>query len=132
VLTFIDANVLLHYLTGVPAEQAERARVIVEREEPLYISETAFAEVAWTLDRRKDEYPRDVLVDRLVNLFRTTELRVWGIDLPTLFAGLYFCRPNRTVSFGDALVWARVRQDGSELYTFDTEFPQQGIQVLRP
>jgi predicted nucleic acid-binding protein len=130
-MRFIDANVLLRYLTGVPQEKAERARELIDGAGgPLYLTETAFAESAWTLDRQKDEYPRELLVDRFVDLFRSTTLEVAGLDRQVLLRALLMCRPNRVVSFGDALIWARVMMDGGELYTFDRDFPG-GITVHR-
>ena len=123
-MRFIDANVLLRYLTGVPQDKAERARALIEGATgPLYLTETAFAESAWTLDRQKDEYPRELLVDRFLDLFRSTTLEVAGLDRQVLLRALLMCRPNRVVSFGDALIWARVMMDGGELYTFDRDFP---------
>ena len=130
-MKFIDANIILRYLTGVPEEKAEQARQLIHGTEGvLYLPETAFAEAAWTLDRRKDEYPRDILVDQLVNLFDTTTLEVAGIETNLLIQALWLCRPNRRISFGDALIWARVMMDGGELYTFDQDFPG-GITVHR-
>lgn len=136
-MRLIDANILLRYLTGVPEDKARRARDLIDgpgtREAAgglLHLTETAFAEAAWTLDRKKDEYPRDVLVDRFVDLFRSTTLEIAGLDREVLLRALLLCRPNRVISFGDALIWARVMMDRGELYTFDRDFPA-GITVHR-
>jgi predicted nucleic acid-binding protein len=128
---FIDASLLLRFLTGQPPETATLARRIVESGvEPLYLTEVALAEVLWTLDRGQNRYPREVVVNQMQDLFRFTRLRVWGLGTPQVLRALEFCRPNRRVSFGDALIWAQVYEDGGTLYTLDERFPSDGITIL--
>lgn len=129
---FIDANLLLRFLTGQPPESAERARAIIETDvEPLYLTEVALAEVLWTLDRGQTRYPRGTVVNQIQDLFRYTRLRLWGIETPHLLRALEFCRPSRRVAFGDALIWARVSAEGGVLYTLDERFPSEELTLLR-
>lgn len=57
-LRAVDANVLLRYLlTDVP-DQAERARLLVDSDQPLGLTAVALAEIAWTLAGPHYRYPR--------------------------------------------------------------------------
>jgi hypothetical protein len=88
------------------------------------------------LDRGERPVPRDRIIEAMRQVLQGGRLRVWELDTGRVLRSLEFCRPNRRVSFGDALVWAAVRSEDGLLYTFDRHFPDEGIvvrsELLRP
>ncbi len=128
---FVDASVLVRYLTGDPPEMAEQAALILDGEPELLVTDVALTETAYVLTSVY-QVPRDVVVDRLILLAQKRNIALHGLDKPTVIRALLFCRPSERVSFGDAMIWSAARSAGaSVVYSFDRRFPAEGLDVRR-
>jgi predicted nucleic acid-binding protein len=129
---FLDASVLLRYLTDSPPAMAEQAERLIESEAELRITETALAETAYVM-RRVYGLAREEIVDLLIAFLQRSNILVHGLDKQTTIAALLLCRPSGRVSVGDALIWAAARSAGpSVVYSFDRRFPAEGIELRQP
>jgi predicted nucleic acid-binding protein len=127
---FVDTSVVARYLTGEPADLAERASRIFDGDETLYLTDVVIIESAYVLTSVY-EIPRAAVVDALMELVQKRNIRIFGFDKGTMLAALLLCRPSGRVSFADAMIWAAASTVPSGVYTFDSRFPSAGIQVLR-
>jgi predicted nucleic acid-binding protein len=129
---FLDASVLVRYLTDDLPEMAERAERLIESEAELWITETALIETAYVLLRTYGLARADI-VDLLVDLLQRQNVTVHQLDKRLVITALLLCRPSGRVSFGDALIWAVARHAGpSIVYSFDRRFPADGLEVRQP
>jgi predicted nucleic acid-binding protein len=130
----VDANVILRYLVGEPEHLAERAASLfrrAERDEITLVAESiTIAEVVWTLSSFYKRLPGEIApVIRGLLLLE-------GVDAPerpALLAALCHYEIDR-VSFGDALLAARMEAGGSDrVYSFDRHFDRlPGIRRIEP
>jgi predicted nucleic acid-binding protein len=128
----VETSVLVRYLIGDPPDQGDAARRLMESADHVAISGIALAEVAFVLQSNY-RVPRHEIVDRLVTLLQKENIRLVGLDKAIVAAALLLCRPSRRVSFADALINADVRSHGlSTLYTFDQQFPAEGLTLRTP
>lgn len=126
---FLDTNMIVRYLTGVPIEQFAQASRIINETENLLISDVALTEVAYIL-RDRHQVSRESIVDLLIALIQRDNVSVYAIDDELAIQGLRMCRPSGRVSIADAMIWAAARTDrASAIYTFDRRFPGQGIEI---
>jgi predicted nucleic acid-binding protein len=126
---FLDANVVLRYLTGEPIALALRARQIIDTEVELVLTDGTVAEVAYVLMQRYG-VARAVAVDSLIAFVRKRNVSIWRIDKDTILQALHLCRPSGRVSVADAMLWAAVRSTADTVvYSFDQHFPSDGISV---
>lgn len=131
---YVDANVLLRYLTQEPREQAERVgrlfAAVAAGETELMLEEVVLAEVVWTLSSyyrvERQEIAKVLLVllaeDGLVNP-----------DKPALERALaLYSRHN--VDFVDAFLAAKaLAAPRPEVYSFDRDFDRiPGVRRLEP
>jgi predicted nucleic acid-binding protein len=128
---FLDASVLVRYLTDDPPEMADLAEALIETENPLLISETALAETAYVL-LRTYRLPRAQAMDLLIDLVQRANIEVYRLNKENVIAALLLCRPSGRVSIGDALIWAVARQAQGVVYSFDLRFPGAGIDLRSP
>ncbi len=129
---FLDASVLLQYLTDDPPAIAERAARLIESEADLEITETALIETAYVLLRTYGLARADI-IDVLIDLLQRENVTVHQLEKRLVITALLLCRPSGRVSFDDALIWAAARQAGaSPVYTFDRRFPADGLDVRQP
>jgi predicted nucleic-acid-binding protein len=129
---FVDASVMLRYLTAEPAGMAAHAQSLIESDVELRITETALLETTYTLQRFYG-IPRPQVVDLLVDFLQRENIVVHGLDKTLMLSALLLCRPSGRVSFGDALIWATARHAApSTVYTFDRRFPSGGIEARQP
>ncbi len=125
----VDANVILRYLTGEPADLAERAARIIDSESELLLADVTLAEVGFVLTRHYG-IPRVAVVDSLIALVRRSNITTWQVDKDLVIQALQLCRPSGRVSFADALLWAIARSAAdATVYSFDERFPSDGIAV---
>jgi len=118
-------------LSDDPLASAAAARVL-DGATTIAISLVALAETAFVLNRHYG-VPRELVVDRLVELLRRRNVETVGADKNVVASALLLCRPSGRVSFADALINADTRSAGiSTLHTFDERFPDQGLSVHRP
>ncbi len=126
---FLDANIIVRYLTGVPADLAAQAARIVDSESPLLLADLTLAEAAFVLTRHYN-LPRAAVVDSLIALVRKSNVTMWRLEKDVVIQALQYCRPSGRVSFADALLWAVARSSEDALvYSFDKRFPKDGIDV---
>ena len=126
---FVDASVLVRYLTGDPPEMLTAAGRIVDETPSLILTDVVLAETAYVLESFY-KVPRAALVDSLVDLLRKKNLETFCMDKALAVQALLLCRPSKRVSFADALVWAVARSaGGSTVYSFDERFPGEGLEL---
>ena len=126
---FLDASVIVRYLTGLPPDEAVVAGSIIDQAEQLTIGGVALSETAFVL-RSVYQLPRESIVDRLLEFVKRENIDTYGLDKGYLIQGLLMCRPSGRVSIGDALIWAEARSgDDNVVYSFDRRFPSDGIEV---
>ncbi len=122
-LAYVDANVILRFLTGDPPEMAAKARAlfeVVERGElALRIDGIVVAEAVWVLQSFY-RHPAAEIGRALQELLSRDGFQ--SADKPSLLAALsLFAEKN--VDFADALVAAHMgRDDVAEIYSFDHHF----------
>lgn len=120
---YLDADVVLRYLTGDPPELARRAANIIDTEEERWLTDGTIAEVAYVLTRIYG-ISRPQVVDALTGFVQRANIRLHAIDKSLVTLALSFCRPSARVSFADALLWACAQSAGvRRVYTFDARFP---------
>lgn len=126
----LDASFIVRYLTGQPAEQAGRARDLIEGDLLLGVTDVGIVESAYVLTSVYG-MPREAVVDALVALIRRRNIMVLGSEQEYVVLGLLMCRRSGRVSFGDAMTWAAARSRRVvAVYTFDERFPSEGLTRL--
>lgn len=127
----LDTNLIVRYLTGDPPQQAALAKRLLEGPRPLLVSEVILAECVFVLTSVY-RMPREAVVDALCDLLQRRNLEPLALSKRLAIEALGLCRDSKRVSFADALLWARARQSGLPVATFDRSFPNAGIEVDRP
>lgn len=128
---FLDANIVIRYLCDTPADQAARARALINEGSELWVTETVLLEAAYALEKQY-HIPRTAIIDAFLALLREPHISISGLEKTTVTQALLLCQPSRRVSIGDALIWAAAYDAGGEVYTFDRRFPSAGIQLREP
>jgi predicted nucleic-acid-binding protein len=131
---YVDANVILRYLTDEPAEQAEAATRVFARAvggvEALVVDEVTIAEVVWTL---KSLYrtPRSDITATLLGFLSTDGLVCQNRSSVNRALILF---DEKNIDFTDALLCARMLEAGeTEVYSFDRHVDRvPGIRRLAP
>ncbi len=131
---YVDANVILRFLTGSPPEMAARARALFEAVEQnriiLFVEEIVIAETVWVL-KSFYGYSSDEILRTVQALLSHDGLEAH--DKPGLLAALnLFAEKN--IDFADALVAVHMKQQGlQEIFSFDEHFDRlSGITRLSP
>lgn len=127
----LDTSVIIRYLTGDVPHLAEWCEEVIDRGDEPTVTEGVIIETAYVLTTVY-EVPREVVVDRMIELLNKTNINVNPIKKPLVIEALLMCRPSKRVSFGDAILWARSRSDNLAVSTLDKRFPDRGITTLRP
>jgi len=131
---YVDANVILRFLTGDPPQMAERAASLfhaVERGElRLIVESIVVAEVVWVLQsfyRYRPAQIAPVLREFLLQDGIEAE------DRDTLLQALSLYE-SKNVDFTDALVAARMQKRGvTQIFSFDEHFDRlPGVQRVFP
>jgi predicted nucleic acid-binding protein len=130
---WIDANVLLRFLTGEPRDQAERARRLMERAEEgeveLYASELVLAEVIWVLSSFY-RYSMAEIADVIVALVSAPGLRVE--DRETTIRAVELSR-DQNVDYIDAMLALQAAAHGEAVCTFDkSDFKRLPVEWQSP
>lgn len=129
----VDTNVLLRYLLGDDAQQAEQASLLIGGQESVLITDVVLVETIWTLSGRKYLVDKEGIVDMVEALFR--EPNVCFEDDQTVWRALQTYRGaesvkggkrQKGVDFADALIVYKAQSTaaarGGQLtavYTFD-------------
>ena len=129
---WVDANVLLRFLTGDPPELAGRASGLLENAErqgvPLRVHPVVVAETVWVLQSFYG-YSKGEISGALTALLEQPSLRVEGARvvaraLETMASG--------NVDFADALLAETARSHGGGVASFDRDFRKLGILWREP
>ena len=122
----VDTNVIVRYLVGDDAEQAEAARALLDRftpEDPAFICREVVMEVAWVLERSYRFAPSRV-AEALMDLTASDSLTVESPDDVAAAAHLY---RQGVVGFSDLMVLSAAERAGAlPLYTFDRRLARMG------
>ena len=130
-IAFLDTNMVVRYITGMPSEMATRAAQVIDHLDNLWVTPVVVAETAHVL-MSVYQVPRAEVVDHLIELMLKENINSHAIDEDQVIQGLLLCRPSGRVSVPDALIWAEARSAGAQVvYTFDEAFPSQGLEVRR-
>jgi len=131
---YVDANVILRFITGDPPEMALKAKTLFEAadrgEVTLALDEIIVAEVVWVLHSfykiEKDKI-KQVMQTFIANKGIEMADKTGALLALTLFA-------DQNVDFADALVSMHVNRDGvSGIFTFDRHFDRlPGVKRLTP
>lgn len=127
----VDTNLLVRYLTGEPPDQSEAAARVLERDAPILIAPLILVETAYVL-RSVYGVAREDVVAALVDLVQRVNVQVLGVETSLVVQALGLCRASGRVSFADALLWAQARDLDQSVWTFDKNFPMEGVRIRRP
>ncbi|MHB0875120.1 MAG: PIN domain-containing protein [Anaerolineae bacterium] len=131
---FVDANVLVCFLTGQPPDMAAEAALLFATVEEgrveLVLDAVTLAECVWVLTsfhRLPAARVAHVLAEML------TQEGIVSADKEVLLLALALYR-DRNVDFADAVVAARMLSEGeTRIYTFDRHFDRfPSLKRLRP
>ena len=126
----VDTNVLVRYLVGDDAEQANAARALLEGltpERPGFICREVAVEVVWVLERAYG-FTRVQIADVLVELTATDSIVVEAAD--DMARAAYDYRQGG-VGFADLMILSAAEREGAApLYTFDRQLARMDGAVL--
>ena len=129
-MTSIDTNVIVRYLVGDDAEQAEAARALLDEltpDDPGFICREVVIEIAWVLERSY-RFTRARVAEVLMDLTASDSLVVENSD--DVAAAAYLYRQGGA-GFSDLMVLsAAERARATPLYTFDRRLARMEGAVL--
>lgn len=129
-MTSIDTNVIVRYLVGDDAEQAEAARALLDGltpDDPGFICREVAIEVAWVLERSY-RFTRARVAEALMDLTASDSLVVENSDDVAAAAYLY---RHGGAGFSDRMVLSAAGRAGATpLYTFDRRLARMEGAVL--
>jgi predicted nucleic acid-binding protein len=130
--SWVDANVLLRFLTGDPPELAARATGLLEKAEqsgvPLRVHSVVVAETVWVLQSFYG-YSRDEISGALVPLLEQPALRVEGARVVTQALETM---ATSNVDFADALLATTARSHREAVASFDKDFRKLEVEWRDP
>jgi predicted nucleic acid-binding protein len=130
----VDANLLLRFLTGEPAEMAERAKVLLERAEKgevvLLVEPVTVAETVWVLQSFYGYSHREV-ADGVLPLLERPALRVREPRRGVISRSLERMSEGG-VDFVDALLAETALAHGDGVASFDRGFRRMDVERLEP
>lgn len=129
---WIDANLILRFLTREPQDLAERTLRFIQRAEQgeitLQVTPLVIAEVVWVLGSFY-KYPRTQIAETLTDFLGSDGLVVQDLQL-SLAALERMASAN--VDFVDAYLAETTRQAGGTVASFDRDFRRLEIPWLEP
>lgn len=131
--SFVDANVVIPYLSGHDRELMSRARSVIEVEDRRVISVGVLLETAWVL-RRIYGYRRGDIATAMRELLSRANIEIAELPKDAVLTMVERWRVGRIGSVGDAVIAASMAASGAErIYSFDRRFPRDlGWEVLAP
>ena len=133
-MTFVDANILLRFLTKQPREQAEQARDIFERgqrlEFNLVLEPLILAEVIYVL-LGVYGYSHERVRDELLALLSTEVVRFETVGLERAAIDA-LSKLSPKLDFPDTYLAARARLSGGQVVSFDKGFGALEVDWLSP
>jgi predicted nucleic acid-binding protein len=129
VSAFLDTSVVVRYLTGDPPDLAERAAAVIDRDEPLHLTDVVVAETFYVLTSVYG-VPRREAIDAQMALVQRANVAPFSLDKGRVREALTLCRGSGRVSVSGALVWAAARRTPEpRVCSFDARFPRSGVEV---
>ena len=141
---FVDTDVVVRYLTGMPTNQADRAAGIIDETDGLLISAVSVAEVYFVLEKVYG-VPKDTVIGYLIEFLLKKNITPYAVEKELLIEGLRLCRGSGRVDIPDVLIWAEARtadaqtagartadahtEDARIIYSFDERFPGDGVHI---
>ncbi|QIN80651.1 PIN domain-containing protein [Rubrobacter marinus] len=129
---WVDANVLIRFLTGEPPEMADRAERLLGRARrdglTLRIHPVVVAETVWVLQSFYGRTSAEV-VGVLVPLLTQHGLRVEGVGVVVRALELM---SEKNVDFADALLAETALSRGESVASFDADFRKLGAPWHEP
>ena len=129
---WLDANVLLRFLTGSPPELAGRAARLLEEaqrgEVSLRVHPVVVAETVWVLESFY-EYSRGEISGALIPLLEQPAVRVEGARI---VARALTAMAENNVDFVDALLAETARSRGEGVASFDKDFSKLAAEWREP
>jgi predicted nucleic acid-binding protein len=130
---FVDANVVIPYLSGHDDELMSRARSVIEVEDPRVISVGVILETAWVLRRVFGYRGRDIAA-AIRDLLSRANIQIAELPKETVLTMVERWRVGRIGSAGDAMIAASMTTRGADrIYSFDRRFPRDlGWEIVAP
>jgi predicted nucleic acid-binding protein len=129
---WIDANILLRFLTGEPTELANRALRLFERadrgEVRLHVSPMIVAETVWVLTSFY-KYPKAQIRDVLQDLLSQDGM---AVEQMTIVLATLEQMAVANVDFVDAYLAELVRENKGTIASFDRDFRRLNIDWISP
>lgn len=129
---WLDANVLLRFLTGAPLDLAERAARLLEEaqrdEITLRVHPVIVAETVWVFESFYG-YSKAEISGVLIPLLEQPALRVEGART---VVGALEAMAEGNVDFADALLAATARSRGEGVASFDRDFRKLDVEWRKP
>jgi len=131
--SFVDANVIVPYLSGDDEQLMTRARSAIEVDEPRVIPVAALLEAAWVL-RRVYGYRKRDIASAITDLVSRANIEIAEHPKLTALAMIQRWQLGGIGSLGDAMIAASMATHGAtRIYSFDRRFPRDlGWQVTAP
>lgn len=130
---WVDANVLIRFITRDPADMAEKAYVLLARAEKgeleLTLTPLVLAEVVWTL-KSFYGFNREEIANALIPLVTADGI---SADAPAVQVEALELFRDRNVDFVDAYLAAHARDRGEPwICSFDQDFDRLGVTRIEP
>lgn len=130
---YLDANVVLRFLVGEPADMAEEARKVMEEAEngqvTLRLQLIVLAEVYWVLSSYY-EFSRSRIDEVLSQFVRAQGIRT---EKEQIALEALHVAADRNVDFIDALLASRAKSQDESVVTFDeSDFDRLGVAWVSP
>jgi predicted nucleic acid-binding protein len=128
----VDTSVVVRYLVGTPADQAQRAARLLEGDQDVGISILVLAEAAHVL-RSFYRVPLAEIASLLIELVTRTNVTTLEIAKADVLDGLARARAFEAPPLVDVLVASSARAlGGVPVATFDRRFGRLGVGVFEP
>lgn len=132
VYLWVDANVVLRFLTGDPPEMAAKALELMNRAEKgdigLRISHLVVAEIVWVLSSFY-RYAKSQIAETLISFLSTDGIYA---ENPALLIQALQDMAEKNVDFVDAYLAALARTQKESICSFDNDFERLNVRWVTP
>jgi predicted nucleic acid-binding protein len=131
-LIALDTSVVVRYLSGVPADQALRARSFIDASDELGVSLLVLLETGHAL-RTSYGVRRARVVEVLLDFVTLENMTTIGLPKDVVVQALARARELESAPFADSLIAATAREAGATaVASFDQGFRGQDIPIIEP
>ena len=128
----LDTSVVVRYLTGLPHDQAGRARLLLEGADRLSVPIIVLLETGHVL-RSRYGVRHPAVVDTLLDFVAMGNIEIVGLPKSAVMVALARARQLPGAPFSDALIVAMAREAGATaVATFDHGMGSHGLDVIEP